>query len=748
MTHVRRASSGPQEEMPVQRRPRTAAVVAMSLCLLAGLVPAANVVAKENEGAILINGQPVPADQQDLLAPIATRLSGRMWLRSSGLEPNLLPHPGRRDLDGVDWSSVEGGLWTGAPRLQGGTAGALVPFRDPSPAFSTNDLVTRDYSNSPFQTEPSIAIDPEDPEHIVLGTIDYNFPSMSSYVTYDGGETWDGPFQSPYVVGDLYSGGDPSLEFDRQGNVYMTSISIGVEDFTVGPVAISSEVSSIALAASEDGGSTWVRNVPTARSRVTTTGLTPDRFGRLRGNLTIGFLDKPWVDIGPDPRDPERDIIYVTYTEFESVYDVLWLGELPNLVLTAVQTSIKAVRSVDGGLTWGDPVLVSPVVRESYGAPLGSGNAQGTRRSVQGSQPTVLPDGTVIVAWVDSTDDEAMEGLGEIHVARSTDGGVTFGPPILAASFNEVGFRPRNAFFRYWGSQFPQIASGPEGEVYIAWVARPAGNVVDDGDVFLVGSFDQGETWSRPQRLNGDDGNALQFFPAISVDPTGVVHAMWGDMRDDPAQTRYGIYYTRSEDKGETWGFEDPQLGLNIRDTRVTDFASNPNRGFPNGLFLGDYFSIRAASSDDVYMVWADTRLGEYGAPNQKIAFARRRAVPGPELFLSPSSGPGGQQVTLQGFGYQAFMNVYVQLGDSNIATARTDRNGDFTVVLYIPVTSEGDQTVSAVDESGNIASTSYFTEYGVDTIRQQNEELRAQLDAILEALQQQPAASPALTTP
>jgi len=268
---------------------------------------------------------------------------------------------------------------------------------------------------------------------------------------------------------------------------------------------------------------------------------------------------------------------------------------------------------------------------------------------------------------------------------------------------------------------------------------------VDDGDVFLVSSFDGGETWSRAQRLNGDEGNALQFFSAISVDPTGVIHAMWGDMRDDPSQTRYGIYYTRSDDKGETWGFQDEKLGLVVRDTRVSDFASNPNRGFPNGLFLGDYFSIRAASPDDVYMVWADTRLGEYGAPNQKIAFARRAAVPGPEVFLSPSSGPGGQQVTLQGFGYQASMNVYVQLGDSNIATARTDRNGDFSVVLYMPVTSEGAQTVSAVDESGNIASTSYFTEYGVDTIRQENQQLREQLDAILDAIQSggQPAGSP-----
>src|ERR1044072_7032716 len=103
---------------------------------MAGMLPAASVVAEENEGAILVNGKPVPADAQNLLAPIATRLSGRAWLMTQGLEPNLLPQAGRRDLDGVDWSEVQGGLWTGAPRTQGGTAGALVPHRDPAPAFT------------------------------------------------------------------------------------------------------------------------------------------------------------------------------------------------------------------------------------------------------------------------------------------------------------------------------------------------------------------------------------------------------------------------------------------------------------------------------------------------------------------------------------------------------------------------------------------------------------------------------------
>ncbi len=63
-----------------------------------------------------------------------------------------------------------------------------MPFRNPAPAFSRNLLITRNYGYSPFQTEPSIAVDPTDPDHLVVGVIDYNMGStMSVYVSWDAG---------------------------------------------------------------------------------------------------------------------------------------------------------------------------------------------------------------------------------------------------------------------------------------------------------------------------------------------------------------------------------------------------------------------------------------------------------------------------------------------------------------------------------------------------------------------------------
>jgi hypothetical protein len=69
-------------------------------------------------------------------------------------------------------------------------------------------------------------------------------------------------------------------------------------------------------------------------------------------------------------------------------------------------------------------------------------------------------------------------------------------------------------------------------------------------------------------------------------------------------------------------------------------------------------------------------------------------------------------------------MGIYVQLGDSTISTLRSDLDGEFTARIYMPITSQGSQTISVFDESGNGASTSFFTEFGFGDIRDLLEDL------------------------
>jgi hypothetical protein len=689
-----------------------------------------------------------------LLTPIRDLLSGPLWLMAHDLDPRvtqLTRIGGKRGITprpGVAWDSLqEIFVAPGLPQLSAPaapTGQALVPFRDPAPAFSRNILITRDFSNAPLQTEPHIAVNPKDPEHLLMATIDYNFPNVSAYFSLDGGATWQGPNQPNFLRDDLGAAGDPIVGFDRQGNAYLAFISVGVEEFTVGPAVDFAVVSSIAVARSEDGGRTWAEAVSSARSGFERQ-LSYDPTGRIRGQVSLSFLDKPWMALGRHPTDPTKDVIYVTYTEFAQRFSIFSIGELPFFGLPVVDTTIRMVRSEDGGKSWSKAVAASPTVRRVYGdRPRAQGEglsespalqqaaeeAVGFRRTLQGSQPAVAPDGTLYVTWLDSTDDEAFEGLAEIYVARSKDGGKTFAKPVRTAVFNEPGFASRTSFFRSWGSAFPQMATGPQGEVYVSYVAIPPDKKNDDGDVYVVRSLDQGLTWSRPVRLNDDTTNRFQFFSSIAVDPKGAVHVMWGDMRDDPASTRYHIYYTRSEDKGVTWGFVDPVLNFRTQNARVTDFPSNPNKGFPGGQFIGDYFSI-TATEKDVYLVWADTRLGEYGPVNQKIGFVRRTAIQSPEVFLNPPAGSGGQPVQLQGFNFQPDTNVFIQVGGVVVSTLRTNDQGRFTAQLFIPVAGKGAHNVQVFDESGNAATSSFFMEFGFDTVREVQRDLTTQVQGL-----------------
>ena len=717
----------------------------------------------------------------NLMAPIQDVISGPGWLMARGMD--VRPSMGMPEWNPLTRQPLEqmtnpmAGL--NAPLNQGGAPGVLVPYRDPAPSFSRTLLVTRDYSGRTLQTEPDIAVNPLDPDHLVLGTIDYNFPGNSVYVSIDGGANWDGPIQSKYVRDDLGAGGDPVVKFDSQGNVYIASISIGTDEYSIGAASGEALISSIAIATSQDGGYTWNEPVATAKSTVETSGIEVDSSGRLRGTIGLSFLDKPWMTIGPHPTVEDQEVIYITYVEFKTKYDILYIGEVPVLGVPTVETTPKLVSSLDGGVTWSEAVAVGPTVRHAFGEGGGSepgsgeggsengkesdaatltkeqrpeielpqqrllqgiipgdvfqegeGEAEGKKRTVQGVTPVVDSDGNVYVFWFDSTDDESQKGLGEFYMAKSEDAGVTFAKPKRIASFLEPGFRPRTSFFRYWASVFPKAAVGPNNELYIVFTALPPERPADEGDIYFIRSTDGGSRWSRPKRLNQDETNSVQFFPALAVAPNGTLHAMWGDMRDDAVEARYHIYYSSSDDGGDTWGFKNEELGLDVGDTRVTDFPTNPNKAFPQGLFIGDYFSI-AATDEEAYMVWADGRLSEFGGINQKIGFARKRQMANPEIFMSPNAGPGGETVTVQGHGFQPDLDYYLLVEGETVASGRTNSEGRMTASIFVPISGEGPHPVTLVDGSGNSASSSFYMEFGFDNIQTQLEELNTQVDGL-----------------
>ncbi|MGI8477360.1 MAG: sialidase family protein, partial [Thermomicrobiales bacterium] len=527
--------------------------------------------------------------------------------------------------------------------------------------------------------------------------------------------------------------------------VYMSSISLGQQEFRLGSLVSATEVSSMVVSKSADGGLTWTDAVSAARSTVTTQS-NVDAKGKERGTFTSEFLDKEWISVGPNINDPSKDSIYLTYTDFATTYTLVYADEVAFLSSPFTQTAIKSVHSEDGGVTWSAPVAISPTVLQAQGTsePGGAGDTapaatlaqqlqdKGTatsdaNRTVQGSQPKVMKDGSVVATYLDTTNDGIQQGFNTVMFVKSTDGGRTWSDPKQIGLFREPHGETRSAFFRSWGTAFPQLAVGPKNDIYVATTALPEDKPVDDGDIYLMRSLDGGVTWQASQRINTDKTNRPQFYPSIDVDPSDVVHIMWADMRDDPQEVRYNIYYSRSEDQGKTWGFSIPGQNFTAPDTRVSDFASNSLRGFPRGAFIGDYFSL-AATDGEVYMVWADTRLGEFGGANQQIAFARQKAIKPPSLFLNPPAGAAGRTVDIQGFGFQPVSDIQLLVSGVIVANQRTNEKGEFQSSIYMPLTGEGPTSITAYDETGNVATSSFYTQFGFDTLQKSLEQINGQL--------------------
>ena len=87
--------------------------------------------------------------------------SGFAWVMAEGYDPRLSTAPSRDLITGAKWQGLGDSFSDQGSILQQAGGAALVPFRDAAPAFSRNILITRDNGQSPFQTEPHLAVNPK-----------------------------------------------------------------------------------------------------------------------------------------------------------------------------------------------------------------------------------------------------------------------------------------------------------------------------------------------------------------------------------------------------------------------------------------------------------------------------------------------------------------------------------------------------------------------------------------------------------
>jgi len=208
---------------------------------------------------------------------------------------------------------------------------------------------------------------------------------------------------------------------------------------------------------------------------------------------------------------------------------------------------ILVARSTDAGVSWTAP------------EPLNTNAASDTGAD---NVPQLTTDGagTWVAVWF--SEDSLGDSIGtdgDILVARSTDGGVTWTPP---AALNT------NAASDRGDDDWPQLTADGQGTWIAVWQSDDSlrGTLGTDSDILLARSTDAGVSWTAPKRLNtsASSDEADDWTPQLTTDALGTWVAVWVRATKDT-----DIWVARSTDAGDRWTAPNR---LNARSERTTTF--------------------------------------------------------------------------------------------------------------------------------------------------------------------------------
>ncbi|HEU4730140.1 MAG TPA: sialidase family protein [Kofleriaceae bacterium] len=396
-----------------------------------------------------------------------------------------------------------------------------------------------------IEVEPSVAVDPTDPAHLVGAWQQDRWANGGSNgigiaASFDGGTTWTlgVPHFGRCSGGNADNGGD----YERATDPWVTFAADGTP-FVIGMMFDgTSPRNAMAAIRSGDGGLSW--SEPTV----------------LRADDDPNVLNDK-ESITADPKDPGR-----VYAVWDRVTGLL----RPN-------------EPVGTGPTW--------FARTSEGAwePARPIYDPGIDAQTVGNVIAVLPDGTLVCVFAQITKVSSQTPSTTLGVIRSTDKGMTWSAATLVAPMEGPGVRdPNNNEPVRSGGGLPAIAVDRKtGAIYVAWEGSRAGMVVDGA--MMVRSLDGGVTWSEPAQINGVP-DVSAFTPMVAVTDDGAVGVTYYDLRaadlGDPSMFRAAAWLAISRDQGATWSDEPLGAAFDLRPASLT-----------TSYFLGDYEGLTAVGN-------------------------------------------------------------------------------------------------------------------------------------------------------
>ena len=405
----------------------------------------------------------------------------------------------------------------------------------PSP-FSPNSSCAQENPgfSAGFAQETSLAVNPRDPNHILVSWIQDARATDTVMVSHDGGRSFSRVFVpglSGCTGGDANFASDPGVTFSANGRTaYFSAIRVAFsgESLADPEEAASQASTSMGVSRSFNGGVSW--EVPF-----------------LIQQPTGQFWDLPRLTA--HPRNPKK--AYYIYNlrqppDFEHGYSIL-------------------STTSNGGRTW-SPVrlLFNPQTPNSWPAI---------------NKLLVNRDGSLLVIFGLVSAQPGVEGNPTQEMAiRSTDGGRTWSAPVAigntqgAPVYDPVTLTPLNTF-----NGFPSQTIAPNGDVYVSWMETGA-TPSSPSNIAVARSADGGRTW-RTHRLVV---HAQSGLPTVEVAGDGTVGVLYYKIA--PASSN-GVWNARvvlatSRDHGRHW-----QRHLL---TRPFNLLTAGSKGRPC-CFLGDF---------------------------------------------------------------------------------------------------------------------------------------------------------------